>query len=205
MLMTSERAKILPEAEPSCPWPGHPESWLPPLGLVPAPEKCCTTCTKSNSLLHCCHQNTTADVYFGWANASFSFTLQRQAGRHVIEGQTSSGKGANLEDISFSAANCRRAAVGSEPADSTKMRGVTGVESAWHACRSKVGGSTNLRPSCASTKSCTAGTTLSGLQDWTGHQSATRHQQGSSPEPPQAVWCARWERRSVSFSIACYM
>ena len=66
--------------------------------------------------------------------------------------------------ISFSAANCSRAAVGSEPADSTKMRGVTGVESAWQACRSKVGGSTNLRPSCASTKSCTAGTTLSGLQ-----------------------------------------
>jgi len=36
----------------------------------------------------------------------------------------------DLEDISFSAANCRRAAVGSEPADSTKMRGVMGVESA---------------------------------------------------------------------------
>lgn len=92
-----------------------------------------------------------------------SFTVQRQAGKRVIEGEATRGEGANLEDISFSAANCRRAAVGSEPADSTKMRGVTGVESAWQACRSKVGGSTNLRPSCASTKSCTAGTTLSGL------------------------------------------
>jgi len=36
----------------------------------------------------------------------------------------------DLEDMSSSAANCRRAAVGSEPADSTKMRGVMGVESA---------------------------------------------------------------------------
>ena len=38
-----------------------------------------------------------------------------------------------------------------------------GVESAWHALKSKTGGSTNLRPSWASTKSWTAGTTLSGL------------------------------------------
>lgn len=42
-----------------------------------------------------------------------------------------------------------------------------GVESAWHALKSKTGGSTNLRPSWASTKSWTAGTTLSGLHSCT--------------------------------------
>lgn len=70
---------------------------------------------------------------------------------------------ADLLDMSLSAANCSRAAVGSDPAERTKMRGVVEEESAWQAPRSKVGGSTNLRPNCASTKSCTAGTTLSGL------------------------------------------
>lgn len=51
-LTTSERAKNLPEAEPSYPWPGHPESWLRLLAPAPAPEKCYSACKKGKSLMH---------------------------------------------------------------------------------------------------------------------------------------------------------
>ena len=57
----------------------------------------------------------------------------------------------NLLSMPRSVASLRSMSVGSTPADSTKMSGERGVESATVSARSSTGGSTNLRPSALAT------------------------------------------------------
>ena len=59
-------------------------------------------------------------------------------------------------------AKVRKALVGSEPMESTKMSGRLTLASSKQAARSKGGGSTNLRSMLATTKSCAASSSLSG-------------------------------------------
>ena len=66
------------------------------------------------------------------------------------------------DPLPASSANFSSAAVGSEPADRMNSSGVIALDSLYEPCRSNGGGSMNLRPIVASTKSFTAGITLSG-------------------------------------------
>mmetsp|Transcript_19245 Transcript_19245/g.73653 ORF Transcript_19245/g.73653 Transcript_19245/m.73653 type:complete len:540 (-) Transcript_19245:5059-6678(-) len=65
--------------------------------------------------------------------------------------------------------------MGSAPADRTKMSGLVLAESSKHFLRSKAGGSMKRLPSSASTKTCTACTTLS------GRRQRSRHMRWNSP------------------------
>ena len=64
--------------------------------------------------------------------------------------------------FSMSSANLSSAEVGSEPGESTNRSGVAQLDSANEPGKSNGGGSTNRRPIVRSTKSFTAGVTLSG-------------------------------------------
>ena len=68
--------------------------------------------------------------------------------------------------LTWSSANLRRAAVGSLPGDKIKMSGVHELLSLKEPAKSNGGGSMNLRPSLAVTKSCTAGTIWKIQQDF---------------------------------------
>mmetsp|Transcript_21941 Transcript_21941/g.60905 ORF Transcript_21941/g.60905 Transcript_21941/m.60905 type:complete len:273 (-) Transcript_21941:4321-5139(-) len=67
----------------------------------------------------------------------------------------------------LSSASFLRFSVGSTPGDSTKMRGLKGVLSAWVSFRSSTGGSTNLRPRALVTNEVAAKTTRSGRRQRT--------------------------------------
>ena len=67
-----------------------------------------------------------------------------------------------LSPFSMSSANLSSADVGSDPGESTNSSGVTALDSLYDPGRSNGGGSMNRRPMVPSTKSLTAGITLSG-------------------------------------------